>query len=54
MTLSCSKSVRVNCIDGWVDGSHAILRSVLVNSILVISELCAGDNQKLCAMELRL
>ena len=39
------------CIDGWMDDLRFY---VLFNSISVISGRCLDDNERLCAMELRL
>ena len=45
-TVCCDPS-----FDGWMDDLRFY---VLFNSISVISGRCLGDNERLCAMELRL
>ena len=43
--------LRLQTVDGWMDDLRFY---VLFNSISVISGPCLDDNERLCAMELRL
>ena len=52
---SCKLAIVIDNRDGFMDGWMDDLRFyVLFNSISVISGRCLDDNERLCAMELRL